>query len=179
MVGAVGGGVVQGFFDRRATPDQGEALSIILGGTVTLTVSGGPAPRLVPAVVGTDLNTALVAIGRAGLTVGPITRTYRPDQPPGQVIEASPAAGSEVPREMPVKLTVTGPAPSVAVPSFTGLLQTTAQAVAQAHDLQLSIIYQPVAVGDPTAGRIVAQGLPPYADVPTNSTVEVTVAVPG
>jgi serine/threonine-protein kinase len=45
-------------------------------GTVKLTVSFGPAPRTVPALVGTDLNSSLVAIGRAGLAVGAITRVY-------------------------------------------------------------------------------------------------------
>lgn len=150
-----------------------------LGGVVKLTVSDGPAPRTVPAVVGADVNAALVAIGRAGLTVGPITRVYRADQAPGQVLEASPAPGSAVPRAMPVELTVTGPAPTVTVPSFTGLLQGTAQSVAKANDVQLSIMTKLVPLGDPSAGRIVAQGIPPYAEVPSESIVEVTVAVPG
>lgn len=152
---------------------------IVQNGTVTLTVSDGPAPRTVPAVVGTDVNQALVAIGRAGLTVGTITRRYEKDLPPGQVLSSSPAGGDQVPRLMPVELTVTGPPPMVAVRSFTGLLQATAQAVAKATNVQLEVVPRPVPPGDPTLGRVVAQGIPPYAEVAEGTVVEVTVAVPG
>jgi hypothetical protein len=34
-----------------------------------------------------------------------------------------------------------------------------------------------VPTGDPTAGRIVGQGVPPYVEVPTGSSVQVMVAV--
>ncbi|MCC6227313.1 MAG: PASTA domain-containing protein [Microthrixaceae bacterium] len=157
----------------------GVGARIAQNGTVGLVVSKGPAPRIVPTLVGTDVNSALVAIGRAGLTVGTITRSYEKDRPAGQVMSSSPAAGEPVPREMPVELTVTGPAPTVSLRSFTGLLQETAQAVARASDVQLSIVAKPVPFGDPTLGRVVAQGIPPYSDVPTGTVVEVTVAVLG
>lgn len=157
----------------------GAGARIAQQGTVTLKVSDGPAPRTVPTLVGTDINSALVAIGRAGLTVGRITREYHPDQPPGQVLETTPAAGAEVPREMPVKMTVTGPAPTVTVRSFVGLLETTAQSVAKATNVTLKVVVKPVPAGDPSLGRVVSQGVPPYSEVSAGATVEVTVAVPG
>jgi serine/threonine-protein kinase len=146
-------------------------------GSVALTVSNGPAPRTVPVLVGTDLNSSLVALGRNGLGIGTITRTYKAGQPVGQVLSTDPAAGAQVPREMPVKLTVTGPPPTSTVPSMTGLLQASAESVAKSAGVTLDEVTKSVPTGDPTAGRVVAQGVPPYADVATGSKVQITIAV--
>jgi serine/threonine-protein kinase len=156
-------------------PAAGERVP--LNGSVKLTVSFGPAPRTVPALVGTDLNSSLVAIGRAGLAVGTITRVHVKDQFPGVVLETTPPGGAKAPRDMPIKLRVTGPPPTVAVRSFTGLLQSSAETVAKATGVSLEVVTTPVAAGDPRIGRVVAQGVPPYAEVTSGSRVQVTVAV--
>jgi serine/threonine-protein kinase len=155
-------------------PAAGERVA--LGGSVELTVSLGPAPRTVPTTVGSDFDHALVAVGRAGLAVGKITRSYREGQPEGLVLETEPAAGAQVPRDMPIAFTVTGPPPTVTVRSLIGLRLSTAQTVAKATGITLDVVDKPVPAGDPSAGRVVAQGVPPYADVPSGSKVEVTVA---
>jgi beta-lactam-binding protein with PASTA domain len=146
-------------------------------GSVALTVSNGPAPRTVPALVGTDLNSSLVSLGRSGLGIGTITRTYKAGQPEGLVLSIDPAAGAQVPREMPVKLTVTGPPPTSTVPSMTGLLQASAESLAKTAGVHLDEVTKPVPTGNPTAGRVVAQGVPPYAEVPSGSNVQITIAV--
>ncbi len=145
-------------------------------GSVAITVSQGPAPRTVPSLVGTDLNSSLVSLGRSGLGIGDITRTYKAGMPVGQVLSTDPAGGAQVPRDMPVDLTVTGPPPTSTVPSMTGLLQSSAEAIAKSSGITLDEVTKPVASGDPTAGRVVAQGVPPYADVPQGSSVQVTIA---
>jgi len=154
-------------------PGAGERIG--LNGTVELTVSLGPAPRVVPTLAGTDFNAALVAIGRAGLAVGDITRSYKRDQPVGVVLSSDPPAGATVPREMPIAVTVTGPPPMVTVRSFIGLQQSTAQAVAKATGVSLDIVAKPVAAGDPTIGRVISQGVPPFVEVPSGSSVQITV----
>jgi serine/threonine-protein kinase len=144
---------------------------------VALTVSNGPAPRVVPALVGTDLNSSLVALGRSGLGIGSITRTYKAGQPEGIVLSTDPAAGAQVPRELPVDLSVTGPAPTSTVPSMTGLLQATAESLARSAGVHLDEVTKAVPPGDASAGRVVSQGVPPFADVPTGSSVQVMIAV--
>jgi serine/threonine-protein kinase len=155
-------------------PAAGERVA--LGGSVRLTISLGPAPRTVPPTVGTDFDHALVAVGRAGLAVGKITRTYRKDQPEGVVLETQPPAGAQVPRDLPVAFTVTGPPPKVTVRSFIGLRLTTAQTVAKATGVTLEVVTRPVPAGDPSTGRVVAQGVPPFVQVASGSKVQVTVA---
>jgi serine/threonine-protein kinase len=175
-------GTVTQVFDEVAR--AGEVMSsvpkagghVAQNGTVALTVSNGPAPRTVPALVGTDLNSSLVSLGRSGLGIGTITRTYKAGQPEGIVLSSDPAAGAQVPREMPIKLTVTGPQPTSTVPSMTGLLQATAESLAKTAGVTLDEVAKPVPAGDPTAGRVVAQGVPPFAAVPQGSSVQVTIA---
>jgi beta-lactam-binding protein with PASTA domain len=59
---------------------------------------------------------------------------------------------------------------------MTGLLQASAESVAKSAGVTLDEVTKSVPTGDPTAGRVVAQGVPPYADVATGSKVQITIA---
>ncbi|WP_051105726.1 PASTA domain-containing protein [Parafrankia discariae] len=86
---------------------------------------GGPVE--VPDVVGRPIAEAEEALRAAGLT--DITRTTRlDDRPVGSVIGILPAAGSEVPRNTAIELTVSDGAPHTTVPDLVGRSEVDARA---------------------------------------------------
>lgn len=147
-------------------------------GAVKLLVSSGPAPRLVPAVLNKPLEQALADIGRSGLAVGKINRVFRADVLPGLVFETDPPAGTPLPRDTPVGLSIAGPEPTTTVPYLAGLHQASAETVLRNAGLAVRVITTPVTPGDASEGRVLSQGTPPQAEVKENSVVEITVAVP-
>jgi serine/threonine-protein kinase len=89
------------------------------GSTVTLTVSRGPTPVRVPAVLGREQPDAVAMLERAHLKRG--TVTLRPDEnvPGGRVLDRSPK-GATLPKGTAVDLVVSsGPAPRP-IADFTG-----------------------------------------------------------
>ncbi|HMS14507.1 MAG TPA: PASTA domain-containing protein [Microthrixaceae bacterium] len=147
------------------------------GAAVQVLVSSGPAPRTVPAMVNLPLAQALVELGRSGLAVGTIRKVHREDQPEGVVLSTSPAAGAAIPKDTPVEIEVTGPAPTAEVPYLAGLSQGTAESLLKAADLVAKVVPVPVAAGDLNAGRVLSQGMPPGAEIAPGTTVEISVAV--
>lgn len=65
------------------------------GTVVRLTVSTGPAPALVPTVVGLTEGSAASRLTTAGFTVGAVSRSYSDTVPRGIVISQTPVAGVE------------------------------------------------------------------------------------
>lgn len=147
------------------------------GATVRVLVSSGPAPRVVPPVLDLQLEPAMVELGRAGLAPGTITRVFRADLAPGTVFEVDPPPGTQLPRESPVSFKVAAAEALVRTPYLVGLLQSTATSVAGDAGLKVSVLTTPVPAGDPTSGRVVAQGVPPQAEVVEGTSVQITVAV--
>ena len=107
------------------------------GATVTLTVSLGPTPILVPEVVGEGVEAArgaLVELG-LGLTVG--ERRFHPSVPAGEILEQRPAAGAVRYAEDIVEVVVSdGPQP-VVLPNVRG--ERSADAVATLEALGLNV----------------------------------------
>jgi beta-lactam-binding protein with PASTA domain len=157
----------------RTEPDAGGRIG--LDGVVTLTVSTGPAPRTVPPIVGEDLIASLVALGRSGLNIGDITRVYQAGQPENRVLETNPAPGTQLPRNMPVAITVTGPPPKATVPSIVGLSQSTAVSLLERAGLAAEPITRSVPAGDPQVGRVLSQNIPPFGQVGPGTTVQFVV----
>lgn len=158
----------------RTVPAPGQR---VVDGILRLQVSDGPAPRIVPSIVGEPVEVALAAIGHDGLNAGDIEHVARGDVAPGTVLSANPTPGSGVPRNTPVSLQVAGPEASTVVPYLVGLRQTSAAAVLKSADLVMSVVTTPVAVGDPNDGRVIAQGFAPQSPVAPGTAIEVTVAV--
>lgn len=143
---------------------------------VVVQVSAGPAPRTVPPVVDQPVAAALAAIGNAGLGLGEVTREYVEGREPGLVIATSPAPGTAAPRDQPVDVTVTGPPPSLRVPSVVGLTRANATRVAQGvAGLEVRVRIQTLPPGDERAGRVVRQSLPADAEVPSGTVFEIVV----
>ena len=158
----------------RTVPGPGQRVT---DATLRLQVSDGPAPRIVPDVVGKPIEVALAALGHDGLNIGDIKRTTRADLAPGTVFGVDPPAGTGLPRNTPVSLTVAGPEATVTVPYLVALRQSSAAAVLKSAGLPMSVITSPVLAGDPNDGKVIAQGFPPQAQVKVGTTIEVTVAV--
>lgn len=147
------------------------------GGVVRVLVSSGPAPRVVPQLVNLTSAEALLQLGRAGLAPGRISRQTNTEVAAGTVLAADPPAGAQVPKDTPVALTVAVAEERVTVPFVVGLLQSTAEAVADELGLTVTVVTTPVVVGDPTAGRVVSQGTPPQSQVIKGARLQITVAV--
>ncbi|MFL5517747.1 MAG: PASTA domain-containing protein [Gemmatimonadales bacterium] len=77
------------------------------GATVQLTVSDGPAPVIVPDVVGLSLPYAERILGAAGIKVGNVD-TVRAAPEPGVVMTVRPPPGNGQPRGSSVDLLVSG-----------------------------------------------------------------------
>lgn len=131
------------------------------GTPVIVQVSSGPAPRTVPPVVDLPMAVALADIGRAGLGLGEVTRRYVEGREPGIVLSTDPAPGSEVPRDLPIDVEVSGPPPKVRIPSLLGLTRANATRIANGVDgVEVRVRVTTLAPGDARAGRVVRQSLP-------------------
>ena len=152
---------------------------IVDGGAVTLSISSGPAPRVVPALAGRPITEVMIDLGRGGLGIGTITKTTKSDLPQGTVIESDPPAGAEVPRDFPVKLTVVGPPVTVKVPYLVGARQASAESALDSAGLSAQVIVKTVPAGDPNDGKVTAQSVPGGAPLSPGASVQITVSTSG
>ena len=153
-------------FETSANPVAGA--SVAPGSAVDLVVSSGPAPVVVPSVVGLAQSAAATALNNAGLTVGSITRQASTTVPAGTVISQNPVASASVAPGSAVDLVVSSGPPPVTVPSVVGQTQSAATAVLQSFNLTVGSVTQQVAPGvapgivlsqNPAAGTSVAAGM--------------------
>jgi serine/threonine protein kinase/beta-lactam-binding protein with PASTA domain len=122
----------------RTDPAAGTELAV--DAPVTLILSAGPRPIVVPQVTGQAQADAEKALTESGFAVGTITATFDARADPGTVLRTSPTVGSTAPRGSKVDITV---ADSITVPQVRG--SSTQDAIAAMRDAGFS-----VTVGDPT-----------------------------
>jgi serine/threonine-protein kinase len=101
--------VRQQFSDAAATgtvitTEPGTGATLVPGDTVTVVASKGPAPSVVPDVVGMGQQEAVAALQAAGLQ--PATRNQLPIVVLDRVYSQDPAAGTELPRGSTVTITI-------------------------------------------------------------------------
>jgi serine/threonine-protein kinase len=121
----------------RTDPAAGKELTV--NAPVTLILSAGPRPIVVPQVVGQSQADAETALTDAGFTIGSVTKTFDGRTEPGRVLRTEPTVGSTAARGSAVALTV---ADSITVPDVRG--KSTEDAIAAMRDAGFS-----VTVGDP------------------------------
>lgn len=121
----------------RTDPAQGTELAV--GATVTLIVSAGPRPIVVPQVAGRPQQDAQKILTDAGFTLGAVTKAFDATADPGTVLRTTPTVGATAARGSAVDLTV---ADSVTVPDVRG--QSTKDATTAMREAGFS-----VTVGDP------------------------------
>jgi beta-lactam-binding protein with PASTA domain len=98
--------------------DPAPGVTAVKGATVTLSVSTGQKPVVVPSLVGTGQGAAVTKLTKLGLT--PKLQNIRSGQPAGQVVAQKPPAGKQVDKGSTVVLNV-----SSGSPSGTTTMQTT------------------------------------------------------
>lgn len=136
------------------------------GTTVTLVVSTGQQIVAVPPVVGLTQADARTAIEAAGFEVGEVVE--RPSSnPPGQVLESTPATGTKVPIPATVSLVVSVGSSVALVPNVVGRSVEDARDVLKSAKLNVGDIAAPpganteggtVSSQNPAAGARVATG---------------------
>jgi len=146
--------------------------SVTQGSAVTLRVSNGPKPVIVPSVVGSNFATANSQLLGAGFAVR--RRDVENDQPKDTVVAQTPDAGTYQPPGATITLSVSrGPTTST-VPDVTSLAQGDAVTQLRASGFRVRIVSQPVT--DPDQDGIVQTQDPAgSAKAPPGATVTIAV----
>jgi beta-lactam-binding protein with PASTA domain len=153
-------------------PAAGELTS---GGLVRVVVSSGPAPSIVPELVGEPADVALQALDEAGLIVD-VSSDFSDDFPAGTVIRQSPQPGEEVAPDSAVRIVLSdGPAP-VPVPPLRGELPGDARARLEALGLTVGRVAEQYS-DDVDEGRVVGTDPGPGVEVDRGSSVTLVVSL--
>lgn len=130
---------------------------------ITLIVSSGPAPRVVPSgLAGGSYDAAAAALTDIGLQ--PVrAEAFSDTVPAGTVMGTDPGPGAEVPRDSPVQVRVSKGPDLVAVPSVVGMAIEAADAALRSVGLDVFVQGNytpggPVLATDPTGGTEVRRG---------------------
>ena len=116
-------GEVHGAYSDSVSPgliinqDPAPGASLERGTAVYLSVSKGPETVILPDLVGRSLDDARRALSQLGVTIREVTQVTRPDLPPGQVVETTPAARAAIKHGDGVTLAVTAAAPGAGPPA--------------------------------------------------------------
>lgn len=186
LLGALGlGATVEEVYDEGVPQGEivgsipAEGARAIPGDQVRVLVSKGPEPRTVPDVVGQPSAEAFVALGRAELQVGRVTRRASADAAPGTVLSTTPAGGAQAPRGYPVAVVVVAEPGSAEAPDLVGFTRASATRIASELGLELSVRTEVVTASDRRAGRVISQSPVANSPISPGGTVTVTVgAVP-
>ena len=135
------------------------------GDTVTVVVSQGRAPIMVPSLTGRDINEVRAQLQQLGLT--PVERYKDSDQPAGTVLAQSPDPGSGAAKKDTVTLDVSKGPPQITVPDVNNQPCRQAQATLQGMNLQVQIAFNP-------DGLVHGINPGPGTPVPPQSVVQLT-----
>jgi len=150
----------------------------VVGSTVSVLVSSGPAPVKVPSVVGATLENARATLASEGLGVGKITKRISSTQAPETVLAQAPAGGKTTKAGSKVDLVVAEAPREVPVPSVVG--QTEAGAAATLGSAGFKVKTSPVSTTEAGQVGIVLNQQPAGAgQAPKGSTVTLGVGVLG
>ncbi len=174
LIGAYSGSIPSGQV-ISVSPNVGS--SIVENGTVSLTVSKGAKPIVVPNLVGRSVDDARATLARLGLTLTISDRIENDSIPANMIASQNPDPDSTVSPKSTVSVIVsTGPQP-VPVPNVVGqdpdqaraTLQDAGFDVALTYDIEPANAQQKVAVQNPSAGTKAKKG----------TKVQIIVSVPG
>ncbi len=115
----------------------------------------------VPNLSGLTISDASKKTSSLGLSLNLENRFYSPTAPPGRVLAQSPAPGSIVRREWPVRITESLGPQDVAIPNLIGQTERTASINIRRVSLELGTVAHIAAPGEP--GAIISQTPNPNA----------------
>jgi serine/threonine-protein kinase len=141
---------------------------------ITLVVSSGAPPKLIPSVQGQSQDQAILTLQNAGFTQVGVQNQADPTVPAGQAIGTTPAAGTTIPTDQKVVVLMsTGPATvSVTVPPVIGKSQADATSILQNAGFTVSVLFSD---NPANAGHVVDQNPGPNATANKGSNVTITV----
>jgi serine/threonine-protein kinase len=143
------------------SPAQGTKLE--RGSAVTIVVSRGPQPVIIPDLAGQPAGNAAGTLKGLGLKVTE-TDEYSVAVARGNVIRTEPPIGTELAKGSPVTLVVSKGPKTFAMPDVLGLSSAQARAKLEALGLHVDAVQLPGSIGDtvagqdPTPGQTVTQG---------------------
>lgn len=159
-------------YDAKVTPGvvikqtPGAHTRVKAGRKITLVVSKGPEPGVVPDLKKKKLNDATLMLEKAKLKVGTVTVKYEAGAPKGTVISQSIASGSKVSEGTSVDLVVNISDNQTVVPSLAGMSLSEAQSALQSAGLSVGSVSatssdsakNTVLSSDPGAGSVLDKG---------------------
>jgi beta-lactam-binding protein with PASTA domain len=140
------------------------------GTTVDLVVSGGPQPRVLPALIGQSLEQATAQLQQLGLVVTRAPDVFSDATAAGLIAELAPPAGTEMPRGSSATVALSKGPDVVTVPNVVGLDLTTAVANLTQAGLTQGTISGPI------EGKVLATNPGPTAVVKRGTAVEIVMA---
>lgn len=142
-------------------------------GVVTLQISEGPEPRVIPDIVGQITPDAFALLGRADLEVGDISIEYVDNLDDAyRVVSTSPAASETVPPNFPIDVVISQPRVDT-IPDLTGLRISFARRLASEFGFTISVQRQSLPSGDRRDGIVLRQE--PLAGTFPGATTEIVV----
>jgi serine/threonine-protein kinase len=151
--------------------------TVLPGTTVLVTVSAGPAPRVIPDLTGVPLADATTALTDLGLVVVQGTDEFSTDVAVGAVMRQDPVPGTEVARGATVTVIVSKGPDLVAIPALADLNLQQVTAVLNGAGLAVGQVK-----GDPAGITVLAEAngqvLAAGALLPRGTAGDVTFAIP-
>ena len=102
------------------SPSLTAGATVLIGTTVRLVTSAGPAPRTVPDLTGMTLEQATATLASVGLQITQLADEYS-DLPVGQVVRQDPAVGASAERGATIGVALSKGPEMVSLPPLTGL----------------------------------------------------------
>jgi serine/threonine-protein kinase len=147
--------------------DPKAATELKAGGTVTVVISKGRAPIVVPDFTNKNINDARGEAQRLGLIV--VEQYKDSDKPTDQVIGQSPKPGTGAEKDDEIKLDVSKGPPLIGVPDVNNKPCQEAQQILQGQNLRARLDFNP-------NGMVRAQNPPAGTPVPPQTEVALTCA---
>jgi serine/threonine-protein kinase len=138
---------------------------------VTVVVSQGPAPIVVPDVSGLSQVDATQQLANAGFRVAATTESSG-SAPAGQVIRTQPGAGNPAARDSTVTLVISSGPRQVTVPDVVGQSQSSATSTLENDGLRVEVT---TVTSPASAGRVISQSPTGGSRANAGSTVTITV----
>ena len=148
------------------------------GRRILITVSKGKEIAVIPNVKKMTERQARIEFKKAGITLGDIKKSYNDNNPVDMVIDAFPASGTTISRDMKVDLLISkGEKPThTEMPNIVGESLVEARKKIEESGLTVGkISYKNNASLLP--GTVVSQSVPPGGNVPLSTSVAITVSV--
>jgi len=160
----------------RQSPPPG--LEVKEGQTAHVVVSLGPMRVTVPALEGSSLRSARIALLQAGLQLGEISSPYLDGTPSDAVLMQTPRPGVQAPSPRVDVLAPQGPRPGgFVMPFFIGLNEADAQRALTSAGVQ-GIKITPVPAMQWPVGTVIEQSPAPGARLSADGPAEIKVAEP-